>query len=99
MSDTNDFRINHDRFGEGYDAGKEAGHDEAFQEGFAAGRQVGVAEGREIALRAPGNVYFTAGYRTGVADTQRLPQATFQEGWDEGYEAGYRAGVTESDDE
>ena len=99
MVNIEDFRINNDRFDEGYGAGEEDGYDKGFQTGFAGGREVGFEEGLAAALRAPRNNFFAAGYKAGVADTQRLPQATYQEGWDAGFEMGYQARTAESDDE
>lgn len=86
-------------FDAGYDAGKEVGLAEGHAMGYAVGHATGMIEAMELSLAAPDNEYFAAGYRAGVADTKRLPQATFQEGWDEGFERGYQARASESDGE
>lgn len=84
--------MDNDRFDEGYDAGKEAGVAEGSLD--ASEEQLGVAfdTGYLLGLNAPDNEHFAAGYKAGVADTKRLPQATYQEGYDDGYAEGHERG-------
>ena len=88
-----------DRFDEGYAAGHLAGLAEGHAMGYAAGNAAGVIEAMESSLIAPDNEFFAAGYKAGVADTRRLPQATYQEGWDDGYSEGYDVGLRDGTDE
>lgn len=75
-----------DRFSAGYDAGEEAGFDKGVDDGYSDGYDNGLVEGAEAAIAAATeNDYFKAGYAAGVADAKRLPQATYQEGYDAGY--------------
>lgn len=92
MTDIKDFRISHDRFDEGYDAGREAGIAEGSLDARDEEIEAAVAVGYQAGLNAPDNEHFAAGYKVGVADTRRLPQETYQEGYSDGYDAGLRYG-------
>ena len=77
--------MNEDRFDEGYTAGGQAGYDN----GYSDGHDDGLLEAASNPIVASDSELFAAGYKTGVADTKRLPQETYQEGWDAGYNKGY----------
>ena len=64
---------------------------------YSAGLEAGLVEGQRIALASNPSEQFQAGYETGVADTKRLPQATYQEGYDDGYAAGAENGFASAD--